>query len=301
MKNTFRLIGIIAFVVVIGFSFASCGDSDSGGGNVTNEKAVYTSVDGEGNVYELTITKKSDKAAYEPKAGDLFKLVITFLNGTTKTSEGTVTDEEVNGSTTTLTLTVSSSSFTVSISTVTDDISVISEITGTIPITSSTGDDTEPVIIEEVTLAPQVDNGSKAVIGVVINKTTIDLDVGDTETLFVTVLPSNAVNKNVTWSSSNTSVASVSSGGTVTAITAGNAIITVTTADGRKTATCNITVSTTLTPATLASYMATLPVNTVNTAYSISLKINRVEEFAIIKAALQGLPPNYYKYVNLHL
>jgi uncharacterized protein YjdB len=299
MKNTFSLLGIIAFVVVIGFTFPSCGDSDSGGGNVTNEKAVYTSIDGEGNVYELTITKNSGKTAYAPKAGDLFKLVITFAkDGTKKTSEGTIAEEEVNGITTTLTLSVSSSSFTVSISTVTDDISVMTEITGTIPITSSDENDTSPVIIVEVTLAPQVDNGSKAVIGVVLNKTAIDLDVGDTETLLATVLPSNAVNKNVTWSSSNTSIASVSSNGIVTAVSEGSATITVTTTDGRKTATCNVTVNPPLTSATLASYLATLPVNTANTAYNISLKVSSTGEFTTIKTALGGAPN---KYINFDL
>jgi hypothetical protein len=298
MKNTFKMIGIIAFVVVIGFTFPSCGDADSGG-NVTNDKAVYTSIDGEGNVYELTITKNSDKTAYAPKAGDLFKLVITFAkDGIMKISEGTVTDEEVNGITTAFTLSVSSSSFSVSISTVTDDISVMTEITGTIPITSSDDDDTSPVIIEEVTLAPQVDNGSKAVIGVILNKTAIDLDVGGMETLLATVLPSNAVNKNVTWSSSNTSIASVSSSGTVTAMASGSAIITVTTSDGKKTATCAVTVKTPLTSATLASYLATLSKNTINTAYNVYLKVSRAEEFTTINAALNGMPN---KYVNLDL
>jgi uncharacterized protein YjdB len=275
MKNTFKLIGIIAFVVVIGFSFPSCGDSDSssGGGNVTNEKAMYTSIDGEGNVYELTITPKSDKAAYEPKAGDLFKLVITFVNGTMKTSEGTVNNEVKSGSTTTVTLSVSEISFTVSISTVTDDISVMTDITGTIPITSSDDDDTSPVIIEEVTLAPQVENGSKAVIGVILNKTAIDLDVGDTEILFATVLPSSAANKNGTWSSSDTSIVSVSSSGAVTAMATGNVIITVTTADGRKTATCYVTVSASEVPVTGVSLDRTTLSLTVGESENLSATV----------------------------
>jgi hypothetical protein len=297
MKNNIRLIGIIALFAIIGFSFASCGDAGSNGGNVTNEKAVYTSKDGEGNVYELTITKNSNKAVYDPKLGDLFKLVITFVNGTKKTSEGTVAEAK-SGSTTMLTLSVSGSLFAVSISKVTEEVSVMTEITGTIPITSSDDNDTSPVIIEEVTLAPQVDNGNKAVIGVILNKTEIDLDVGDTEALLATVLPSNAANKSVTWSSSNTSIATVSSNGTVTTVSEGGAIITVTTADGRKTATCNVTVSTTLTPDTLETYLATLPENTVNTAYNISLKVNSDEEFVAMSRAL-GFASN--KYVKLDL
>jgi uncharacterized protein YjdB len=56
------------------------------------------------------------------------------------------------------------------------------------------------------------------------------------------VLPANAANKNVTWTSDNESVATVSNG-TVTAMAAGTATITATTADGNKTAACQVTVT----------------------------------------------------------
>ena len=75
-----------------------------------------------------------------------------------------------------------------------------------------------------------------------LNKTSLSLTVGDTQTLTATVTPSNATYKSVTWSSSNTSVASVSSSGVVTAKSAGTATITVTTNDGGKKATCSVTV-----------------------------------------------------------
>jgi len=78
--------------------------------------------------------------------------------------------------------------------------------------------------------------------GVSLNKTSAILEKGGIETLTATITPSNAANKNVTWSTSNTSVATVSATGTVTAISAGSAIITVTTVDGNLTATCNVTV-----------------------------------------------------------
>ncbi len=57
-----------------------------------------------------------------------------------------------------------------------------------------------------------------------------------------TISPSNATNKNVTWSSSNTNVATVSSSGLVTATSPGTANITVKTENGNKTATYTITV-----------------------------------------------------------
>ena len=81
-----------------------------------------------------------------------------------------------------------------------------------------------------------------AVTDVKLNKTSTTLAVGGTETLTPTIAPTNATNKNVTWSSSNTAVATVSATGVVTAVSAGTATITVTTQDGNKTATCTVTV-----------------------------------------------------------
>ena len=85
--------------------------------------------------------------------------------------------------------------------------------------------------------------GPVAVTGVTLNKTSLTLEAGQDETLTATVAPSNADNKDVSWSSSNPSVASVDQTGKVSAISAGTAIITVTTADGNKTAICNVTVT----------------------------------------------------------
>ena len=80
------------------------------------------------------------------------------------------------------------------------------------------------------------------VTGVELNKSEIELSVNETEALTATVLPENASDKTVSWSSSNTNVATVSSNGVVTAVSAGTAVITVTTNTGGKTATCNVTV-----------------------------------------------------------
>lgn len=90
-----------------------------------------------------------------------------------------------------------------------------------------------------------------AVTGVSLNKSAITLKAGTQETLTATVAPSNATNKNVTWSSSNTSIATVSDNGVVTAKASGTATITVKTADGGKTASCTVTVPVNVTGVTL--------------------------------------------------
>lgn len=75
-----------------------------------------------------------------------------------------------------------------------------------------------------------------------LEQSNLELTVGSSTMLKATILPDNATNKSVSWSSSNPSVATVSSTGEVKGIAKGNAIITVKTEDGGKTATCNVTV-----------------------------------------------------------
>jgi O-glycosyl hydrolase len=81
-----------------------------------------------------------------------------------------------------------------------------------------------------------------ATTGVTVNPTTASLFTGQTQQLTATVSPSNASNKNITWISANTSVATVSSTGLVTAVAPGTATITANTVSGNFTATSAITV-----------------------------------------------------------
>ena len=77
--------------------------------------------------------------------------------------------------------------------------------------------------------------------GVTLSPESIILLKDETETLEASVSPKYATNQNVTWSSSNESVATVSNG-VVTAVGEGNAVITVTTAQGGFKDTCNVSV-----------------------------------------------------------
>lgn len=90
-------------------------------------------------------------------------------------------------------------------------------------------------------------NGTKptevSVTSVSLNKSTLDIKVGETAALTATINPTNATNKNVTWKSDNTQIATVDTAGKITAIKEGTAKITVKTKDGNYTATCIVTVS----------------------------------------------------------
>lgn len=82
-----------------------------------------------------------------------------------------------------------------------------------------------------------------AVTGVTVSPATSTVAVGATRQLTPTVAPANATNKAVTYSSSDTSKATVNSSGLITGVAAGTATITTTTADGNKTATTALTVT----------------------------------------------------------
>ncbi len=86
------------------------------------------------------------------------------------------------------------------------------------------------------------DSRSVAVTGVTLAPTSASVGMGVSTTLTATVSPANATNKNVTWSSSDTGVATVSAAGVVTGVSVGSAAITATTTDGGFTAVSEVTV-----------------------------------------------------------
>ena len=74
-----------------------------------------------------------------------------------------------------------------------------------------------------------------------LDNTTLNIDQGDTEILRATIKPDNSYNKNLTWSSSNTGVATVDPYGRVSGVGSGTAVITVS-SQNLKTASCKVTV-----------------------------------------------------------
>jgi endoglucanase len=81
------------------------------------------------------------------------------------------------------------------------------------------------------------------VTGVSVTPATVSLEVGASTALSATVIPSNASNKSLSWSSSDSAVATVSSGGVVNGLMAGAATITATTQDGGYSAGSAVTVT----------------------------------------------------------
>lgn len=95
----------------------------------------------------------------------------------------------------------------------------------------------------EIEFIGQEQPDETAVTGVQLSKEKMTLQLGKSKRLTATVLPENAANKNVTWSSSDKNIAKVNKNGRVTAVAEGTAVITVTTEDGGYMAECTVKVT----------------------------------------------------------
>lgn len=98
----------------------------------------------------------------------------------------------------------------------------------------------------------------KPVTQITLSENSKSVSVGDKFTLVATILPENTMNKNITWTSSNTSIASVTQSGEVTALANGQATITAKSDSGGLEAKCTVTVGTDVTGISLSSTAETL-------------------------------------------
>ena len=110
---------------------------------------------------------------------------------------------------------------------------------------------------------------------VTLSNNSLSLNTGDKITLTANIHPSNATNRNVTWSSNNQNVITVSSNGEITAVNSGNATITVTTEDGGYTATCSVTVISSVINVTGVTLNQTnISANTIGAVYNLVATVN---------------------------
>ncbi len=122
----------------------------------------------------------------------------------------------------------------------TGKVTAVAKGTATITVTTEDGNKT-------ATCAVTVGDGTVETTGVTLNKKTLSLETGKTEALTVSFTPKDATDKEVTFASGNTSVATVSDAGVVTAVAAGTTTITVSLKSNPTIAdTCEVTVTPTV-------------------------------------------------------
>ncbi|MBE6133923.1 MAG: hypothetical protein E7178_04585 [Erysipelotrichaceae bacterium] len=118
-----------------------------------------------------------------------------------------------------------------------------SSSSSSIPSSSTSSSSASETSSGESSSSSSTSEGPVHVTSVSLNKSSVVFYQDDPAlTLTATVLPANAENKNVIWSSNNTSVATISDG-VVTPVSPGDATITAKSVDGNKTATCKVSVS----------------------------------------------------------
>ena len=192
---------------------------------------TVTTADG-GKTATCTVTVTEPAAPVAVTGVTLNKNNTTIYTGRTETLTATIQPADATNKAVTWT------SDNMGVATVNNGV-VTGVSVGSATITAKTADGgftaTCTVIVEEAPIVHPT--------GVSISKTSINLQIGGSETLTATVTPADANNKNVTWSTSDATVAAVDKNGKVIGIKAGNATITATTEDGGKTATCSVTVT----------------------------------------------------------
>lgn len=202
---------------------------------VTVEEGVLTAVaagdavitaDCDGVTDECTVTV--NEKDIEVESVELNKTEAELVVGETLRLEATVLPEEASG------LTVTWSSSASEIVSVDDEGNVSALSEGKATITAEAGGVT-------ATCDVTVSSASIPVESVTVSEESIEIKIGETFTLTATVLPENAEDKTVTWSSSDNAIATVSDDGVVTGVAVGNA--TIVAAAGQRTAVCSVKVS----------------------------------------------------------
>ena len=205
---------------------------------VNRDTAVHTYCERGGIKHCSTksITLDTDKLELSRNESDTIDSEVVLLNGNIDTAPETVW-----------------SSSDTSVVTVDKNTGLISAVSpGTAIVTA----DSEGVTATaEVTVSFKLE-------GIALNKTSTEIDINKTETLTVTYSPDDTTDsRDITWKSSNDSIATVDENGTVTAVKRGKATITATGANG-VTATCEVQVLVPITEIKFESEAVSIPRST---------------------------------------
>ena len=196
---------------------------------VAEGTATITAKAGE-QTAECAVTVNPEGTIIPVTKVELNKTSLTLNEEASETLTATVKPENATNKT------VTWSSDKTDVATVDSNGKVTAVAEGTATITAKAGEQTATCAVTVVAKDADI----VAVTGITLDKTTLSLEEGDEETLTATVLPATATNKTVTWTSSDTGVATVENG-KVKAVAAGNA--TITAKAGEQTAECAVTVT----------------------------------------------------------
>ena len=230
-------------ITITGVTTAETGGTVALTASVTPSDTIYKTVTWSSS--NLSLATVSSTGVVTTLTAGTVVITATAYGGITAT-HSIVISTTVNSYTVTSTKTTGFSVSPLGAQTVTEGSSL------TFTFTATTGYALQYAILDGIRVSPDFSNTSTATYSLsdiitdhsvtasvyVVVPTSISISgtssvyVGSYVQLTATVLPSNALNKTVTWSVDNSSVATVSSAGLVTGIAAGTAVITATTSNG---------------------------------------------------------------------
>ena len=185
----------------------------------------------------VTVKKASEPQKVSVTAVSLNKSTLSLKVGESSTLRATISPSDATDKG------VIWTSNRTSVATVSSSGVVTGKAAGTAVITVRTNDGGKTSTCNVTVTSNPEPGGEINVSQISISPSSATLAVGGTRQFSVTITPANATNQEVSWSSSNTSVASVNSDGLVTAKAEGQATITVTSKDGGFSSRATVTVS----------------------------------------------------------
>ena len=193
---------------------------------------------------EVTVVEKVEDPTVHVSRVSLDKGSLNMKVGESATLKATVSPSNATNKGVTWTSSMNA------VATVTSDGVVTAKAAGTAIITVRTDDGGKAATCNVIVVYEPEPIGEIKVNGVTISPLSVNLNVGDSHQFSYRLSPENATNQEVSWSSSDPSVASVDSKGLVVGKSEGKANIIVTTSDGGMVSKASVTVSNAIVPVT---------------------------------------------------